>query len=253
MNSQQREEALRKEHHPQVVAERIAGSPNQNYLRDFVYGSIDGCVTTFAVVSGVIGAELAASVVVILGFANLLADGFSMAVSNFLGTRAEEQLLRRARRIEEEHIDVIPEGEEEEIREIFRQKGFEGELLERVVEVITSDRRLWVETMLQDEWGLSLFSPNPWKAAGVTFLAFVTVGLVPLLPFTIYLNSAASPQQLFVWSSTFTALAFFGVGALKSLFGVEHWFRAGVETLLLGGGAAIVAYVVGVLLSGVGS
>ena len=250
--NEQPDEQLRKEHQPEVVAKRIAGAPLQNYLRDFVYGSIDGCVTTFAVVSGVIGADLPVNVVVILGFANLFADGFSMAVSNYLGTRAEEQLLRRARRTEENHIDIIPEGEVEEIREIFRQKGFDGELLERVVKVITSDRRLWVETMLQDEWGLSLVGPNARKAAAVTFCAFVAVGFIPLLPFTFSLGKDISSAQLFAASSVLTGLAFFAVGALKSRFGVEHWFRAGAETLLLGGAAATVAYVVGVLLRGIG-
>ncbi len=250
MDEQQQQERLRAEHAPEEVARRIDGSPSPSYLRDFVYGSIDGCVTTFAVVSGVIGAELSIAVVVILGFANLLADGFSMAVSNFLGTRAEEQLLRRARRTEEEHIDVIPEGEVREIREIFRRKGFEGELLERVVDVITGDRRLWIETMLQDEWGLSLVGPNPWKAASVTFIAFVAVGLIPLLPFTLLLNSDLTPRSLFAVSAVMTGVAFFAVGALKSRFGVEHWLRAGLETLLLGGGAAAVAYVVGVILRG---
>jgi VIT1/CCC1 family predicted Fe2+/Mn2+ transporter len=252
MDGQRRQEQLRAEHAPAAVVQRIEGSPAQNYLRDFVYGSIDGCVTTFAVVSGVIGAELSVSVVVILGFANLFADGFSMAVSNFLGTRAEEQLLRRARRTEEEHIDAIPEGETREIREIFRRKGFEGDLLEQVVDVITADRRLWIETMLQDEWGLSLVRPNPWKAAAVTFFAFVAVGLIPLLPFTLLLNSQVAARSLFVLSSVMTGVAFFAVGALKARFGVEHWLRAGLETLVLGGGAAGVAYVVGVLLRGIG-
>lgn len=250
MDGHYRHELLRAEHTPDAVAQRINGSRDQNYLRDFVYGSIDGCVTTFAVVSGVIGAELSPSIVVILGFANLLADGFSMAVSNYLGIRAEEQVLHRARQTEEEHIDVIPDGEVEEIREIFRKKGFDGELLDRVVNVITSDRRLWVETMLQDEWGLSLTGPVPWKAAVITFLSFVAVGLIPLLPFTVFLESTASARSLFTWSAGMTAIAFFAVGALKSRFGIEHWLRAGLETLVLGSGAAAVAYFVGVLLRG---
>jgi len=252
MNDQNQREQLRDEHTPSAVAKRIGSDSNHFYLRDFVYGSIDGCVTTFAVVSGVVGAELSVGIVVILGFANLLADGFSMAVSNYLGIRAEEQILYRARRTEENHIDVIPQGETEEIREIFRQKGFEGELLERVVQVIISDRRLWVETMLQDEWGLSLSGPVPWKAAVVTFGAFVAVGLIPLLPFTLFLTSGGEAKPLFFWSAGMTAVAFFAVGALKSRFGIAHWLRAGLETLVLGGGAAVVAYLVGVLLRGVG-
>ena len=74
--------------------------------------------------------------------------------------------------MEESHLDTIPDGEAEEIRQIFQQKGFDGDLLDRVVEVITADRKLWVETMLREEWGLSLVSVSPLKAALVTFTAF---------------------------------------------------------------------------------
>jgi vacuolar iron transporter family protein len=240
------------EHSPAAIAARISARPAQNYLRDFVYGAIDGAVTTFAVVAGVIGAELSSSIIIILGLANLLADGFSMAVGNYLGTRAERQLLERARSIEEKHIAVHPRGERDEIREIFRQKGFEGDLLERIVAVVTSNRRLWIETMLPDEYGLSLHAPSATKAALATFTAFVVVGSIPLAPFVVMFAFDVPPERLFYISSAMTGVAFFIVGAFKSRFVDEHWLRAGAETLGVGGGAALVAYVVGILLRGLG-
>ena len=91
--------ALEAEHTPAAVAARIAADAKHWYLRDFVYGAIDGSVTTFAIVSGVVGAELSVRVILILGFVNLLADGFSMAVSNYLGTKADHQIVERARAI----------------------------------------------------------------------------------------------------------------------------------------------------------
>lgn len=239
---------LKSEHTPEAVANRISAEPPQRFVRDFVYGAIDGCVTTFAVVAGTVGAELASVVVVILGFCNLVADGFSMAVSNYLGTKSDLELIRRARRIEENHIDQIPEGEAREIREIFRQKGFEGELLDRVTEVIISDRKLWIETMLREEWGLSGVVPSPGKAATVTFFSFLLMGFLPLSPFTIALWSPQPQPTLFAWSSVVTAAAFFGIGAMKSRLVAESWWRSGLETLLMGGGAAALAYFVGVLL-----
>ncbi|HUG93460.1 MAG TPA: VIT1/CCC1 transporter family protein [Planctomycetaceae bacterium] len=238
---------LEAEHTPDAVAARIGAERRFGYIRDFVYGSIDGCVTTFAIVSGVVGAELSSGVIIVLGLANLLADGFSMAVSNYLGTKADRQVVGRARAIEEAHVERIPEGEREEIREIFRLKGFEGDLLERVVDVVTSDRRLWIDTMLREEWGLALEGPSPVKAGLVTFGAFVLLGTVPLAPFLIQ-PAAEDVAAVFAVSCVLTALAFFGIGAWKSMFGTGRWLRSGIETLLMGGGAAVVAYAVGSLL-----
>ncbi|MGE3316909.1 MAG: VIT1/CCC1 transporter family protein, partial [Planctomycetaceae bacterium] len=202
--------------------------------------------------SGVIGAELSTNIVLILGLANLIADGFSMAIGNYLGTKAEQEAIQRARKIEESHVDQIPDGEVEEIRQIFRQKGFEGKLLERAVEVITGDRKLWVETMLKEEWGLSLSPVSPARSGLATFAAFVVVGFVPLFPFTISSLLDLSDRTAFALSIGFTAVTFFGVGVLKAKYVAESWFRAGFETLLMGGGAAILAYLVGLALRGFG-
>jgi VIT1/CCC1 family predicted Fe2+/Mn2+ transporter len=99
------------EHTVEAIQERLCAGPRQNYLRDWIYGGIDGSVTTFAVVSGVVGARLSPWIILVMGFANLLADGFSMAASNFLGTRAEHEDLKRLEAIEYRHVDLAPEGE----------------------------------------------------------------------------------------------------------------------------------------------
>lgn len=242
---------LRTMHTPAAIQDRLRVGPPHSYLRDFVYGAVDGVVTTFAVVSGVAGAGLSSGVVIVLGASNLVADGFSMAVSNFLGTRAERQLVDRARRIEEDHVNAYPEGEREEIRQIFRAKGLSGKELEHLVNVLTSDRRRWIDTMIQEEYGLSLEGAAPWRAAAVTFGAFVLLGALPLIPFIISFFSAGRPIEAFLTSSLITGVAFFLVGAVKGRFVVQDWFRSGAETFIVGGAAAALAYLVGAALRGV--
>lgn len=244
-------DALHAAHTPQKIHARLQSGPGRTYLRDFVYGAIDGTVTTFAVVAGVAGAELPPSVIIILGLANLVGDGFSMAASNYLGTRAEEQLRERARRREEQEIDLCPEGEREEIRQILRGKGFEGADLERAVEIITSDRRQWVELMLTDELGLSLSGSPPFRAAAATFTAFVVVGLIPLLTFVVQFLGGTIPGSPLAGSTLLTGITFFGIGAAKARFVEQRWYWSGFETLLIGGSAAGLAYLVGLLLRGI--
>ena len=227
-----------------AIRARLAGKPPQSYLRDWVYGGIDGAVTTFAIVSGVVGAQLSPRIILVLGAANLVADGFSMAAGNYLATRAEHEELRYAEAVEHRHIDTVPEGEREEVREIFRQRGLTGELLDRVTEVVTADRDRWIQTMLRDEYGLPAAIRAPWRAATSTFSAFLLCGLVPLIPFAL-----AVPRALWVAAGA-TGVVFAAIGALKSRWAVASWWRSALETLAVGGAAASVAYVIGAGLRG---
>ena len=233
---------LEHEHTVEAIGERLSAGPRHNYLGDWIYGGIDGSVTTFAVVTGVVGAQLAPAIIVIMGFANLLADGFSMAASNFLGTKSEHDDAQRLESIERRHIEVDPEGEREEVRQIFRAKGFDGVDLERVVELITSDSDRWVRTMLTEEYGLPLEPRSAWRAAVMTFSAFAVCGLMPLIPFLV---GIARPFEISIF---LTGGVFFIIGSIKSRWSTVSWWRSGLSTLLVGGIAAALAYAVGLLL-----
>jgi VIT1/CCC1 family predicted Fe2+/Mn2+ transporter len=233
---------LQHEHHAEAIKERVDAQQGHSYLRDAVLGAMDGAITTFAIVAGAVGGGFAGTVVVVLGLAKVVADALSMAVSNYLGTQSERQRVEEARRTEEHHIEHIPEGERDEIRYIFREKGFEGETLDEIVEVITRDHKQWVDTMIWEEFGLHPEAPSPWRAGAATFFAFLLVGFIPLIPFLLVRDA---PNQAFLISGAVTALVFIAVGVFRGIVLNRPWWRSGLETLLTGSGAAAVAYIVG--------
>lgn len=246
MKSETQKPGLEHEHTPEAISARLARGSQHNYLRDFVYGGIDGAVTTFAVVAGTIGASLSTRVVLILGAANLIADGFSMAASNFLGTRTERDDHDRIARLEAKHIDLEPEGEREEIRQIYAAKGFQGADLETIVAIVTADRERWIQTMLTEEYGLPREVRSEWMAAISTFAAFFVCGSVPLLPFVVGANTAFST------SAFLTGLVFFSIGSVKARWSTSPWWRSGIVTFIIGGIAASLAYVAGMILKSLG-
>lgn len=225
------------------------GLASRDYIGEFVYGGIDGAITTFAVVAGAEGAGLGISVVVILGLANLIADGFSMSVGNFFSTKAELDNFEKHRRVEYWEIEHLRDKEVQEIRDIYAAKGFQGELLEQVVGVITADKEVWVDTMMKEELEMVKGNKTPYKTAGATFLSFIVVGAVPLLSYVFIGNDLLGKDaDLFLYSCLLTAVALAVVGSLKSIVTEKNVLIGILETLLLGGIAAFLAYFVGDLL-----
>ena len=229
------------DHHPTSIQERFAKHPGHSYLRDWVYGGLDGAVTTFALIAGVIGASLSHKVILLLGLTNIVADGFSMAAASFLATKAERDEYKFYESIEHQHIRDVPHGEQNEVRQLFVNKGFTGETLENIVNHVTADKQLWVRTMLMEEYGLPHAIRSPMMAAGCTFLAFFICGAIPLLPFVLLLPHS------FLFASIVTAAVFFAIGSAKSKWSVIAWWKSGALTLLVGITAALLGYGIGAL------
>ncbi len=221
----------------------------QEYLGEFVYGGIDGSVTTFAVVAGSAGAGLESSVVIILGFANLLADGFAMSVGSYLSTKSEKENYDKHKAVEYWEVDNLPEKERDEIREIYAAKGFEGELLDQVVAKITEDKDRWVDVMMKEELDMTEETKSPLAMGGVTFMSFLIFGFIPLLSYVLdyYLQLSS---DLFLISSVLTGLVFCLIGYLKAIVAQTKVLKSVLETLFLGGAAATLAYFVGDVLEG---
>ncbi|MBI1315695.1 hypothetical protein GC167_02390 [bacterium] len=224
-------------------------SRHERYLGEWVYGGIDGCVTTFAVVSGSVGAGLESRVVIILGIANLLADGFSMSVGAYLSTRAQIATYERHKAIEYWEIEHKRDIEIQEVRDIYRAKGFEGELLEQVVATLTADKDRWVDVMMKEELELQEEQKKPVAVALSTYAAFLLVGLIPLATYLWDYFIADVGGDIFVRTCVWTGLGFALVGLLKSSVTQTHRLRGMLETVGLGAAAAIVSYAVGDLLA----
>ncbi|MEX1002990.1 MAG: VIT1/CCC1 transporter family protein [Crocinitomicaceae bacterium] len=216
----------------------------EKYLGEFVYGGIDGCVTTFAVVAGSVGAGLDSSIIIILGFANLLADGFSMSIGAYLSTKSGKDNYRKHRKVEYWEIENMPETEREEVRLIYREKGFEGELLEQIVDVITADKDRWVDVMMKDELEMIKEDKTAFTVGWMTFISFIIIGLVPLCAY-VWDFIAPIDGNPFLIASILTGFGFLLVGILKSKVNKTNVIRGVSETLLLGAAAAFVAYFAG--------
>ena len=206
------------------------------HFEDFTYGSIDGAVTTFAIVAGAIGATLSPSIVLILGFANLFGDGFSMAIGNYLATKTRIEYIEKERRREEWEIDNLAEQERREIRDIYANKGFKDELLEQIVRIITSRRKVWLDTMMKEELGLIEGKRRPLDTALSTFAGFNIIGIIPLIPFVFFfiVGSSLSSSDTFQYSVISTAIAFFLIGILKGKIVKRSLFKSGIYTLAIG-------------------
>ncbi len=217
------------------------------YLPEMVYGSIDGIVTTFAVVAGASGAGLSIKVVLILGVSNLIADGLSMSIGSFLSKKSEIDNYNKHVRIEEWEMDNLPEKERKEVEDIYIEKGFSGEELQMVVARITSNRAVWLDTMMKDELGMMKETKSPFKCGAYTFGAFAVAGAIPLVAFVITLMQGTDFNPFLV-SSIFTFITFILIGAAKNFVTHAGWVRSIGETVLLGVVAAAAAYLLGDVL-----
>lgn len=226
-------------HDTDAIVARLDARNDNLELRDAIFGGIDGTVTTFAIVAGVQGAGLPTSIVVALGLANVLADGFSMAAGNYAGTKAIADDRRRLWEVEERHIRENPQGERDELEQILARKGLTGSVLKEATNMISANKKQWIDMMMAEEYGMPPVDDRPVRAAIVIFVAFVLAGLLPLTPYLVGLTPA------FSWSIAISAMTFFGIGTIKSNWSLAPWWRSGFETLLIGGVAAWMAYFVG--------
>lgn len=244
-NQRMAELAFDLEHH---LAQEHTVSPLSKYLKEIVYGGTDGIVTTFAVVAGFAGAgsnptsNLPVLSVLLFGFANLFADGISMALGNFLSTRSEQDVYKKEKAKEQKEITTNKEIEREESEVILVKKGFTQEQAKTLVSIYATNEPYWLEFMMNDELEL----PNPEGAnatmmAAITCVSFIGFGLTPLIPYVLFRDS----PDVFLYSIIAAAGAMSFLGLMRWKVTKQHAAQSIGETLFLGGIAAAVAYLVG--------
>lgn len=215
------------------------------YVSDFVLGANDGIITTFAVVAGAWGAGLSSNVIIILGFANLIADGLSMSLGNYLGTKSEREYEKWQIRRERMELEQLPKLEREETRHIFGKWGFTGTDLDRAVEIVSSNEESWLDLMKKNELGIyEEGQRSPVRHGLVTFFSFGIGAFIPLIPFLFSIFA----DHIFTTAVVMGGVTMFIVGVLRSRVTSINWLRAGLETVAIGAIAAVAAFFVGDLL-----
>jgi len=222
------------------------------YIKSIVYGGLDGIITTFAVVSGVAGADLGVHVILILGLANLFADGFSMGTGDYLSTKSEREFYANEAKRQRWEADNFPEGQTAELLNLYRQHGYDEEEAQGLVVIQTRNKERWVNTMMIEELNMVKEEGAPIYNALATFLAFVVAGVLPLGIYLIGLFTPVASNTAFLISIISSAVALFLLGSAKVYVTRLNPIRSGFEMLLVGGFAAVVAYIVGALLKNIG-
>lgn len=219
--------------------------PGGGIVREIVFGANDGLVAAFAVVSGVHGAAVPSRVVFLAGLVELLGGTVAMGLGGYLALKSEREYYQAERRREEREVDMFPETERKEITDIYRKKGFEGDVLEATVAHVTAERERWIETMMREELGLSPETRSPMVSGIATGAAYAFGAAMPTLPYAFL-----QEQSAFHWSIALTLATLFVVGAGKTVVTGRSWWRSGTESVLIGAAAAGVTFVVGWLLGG---
>ncbi|MCL6431003.1 MAG: VIT1/CCC1 transporter family protein [Anaerolineae bacterium] len=229
------------------------GGSGERYIGAVVYGGLDGIVTTFAIVSGAAGAALGSSVILILGAANLLADGFSMAAGAYLSTKSERECYERMRARRVKEIERVPQRERALLAGVYERQGYSRGEASSLADIQSRDRERLVNAAMVNRLEMLPTARRPGLTALATFIAFVLAGSLPLLAFVLGLVVPIDEGTALRISAALTAVALFALGAARVLVTERNWWRSGLEMLAVGGLAALVAYVAGLLLRRLGA
>ena len=217
-------------------------------IRDFVFGFGDGINTSLGIVAGVGGADIPSNIIILAAIVGMFTGAKAMAVQNYLAVKSQRQILQSEIEREKWEIENVPNKEREEIEEIYKSKGFSGKELEMIVNKITSDKKVWLDTMLTEELKLNLeIVGKPLRSALIMFGAFLVGGILPILPYFF-----AEGHFPLIIAVAVSISASFLIGAYKSKIAKLNMLKGGLEMAGLGTGIALIGYGIGAELANVG-
>lgn len=229
-------------------ANRFNFRMNSDYVKSMVYGGLDGIITTFAVVSGVTGGALDFQIVIVLGFSNLLADGLSMAVGDYLSSKSENEFITKEIEQHQSNFKYDFQTKLNDFKEYYTNKG----LTETDASLISETLAKYPEVIEQERinmiFGTTETEAHPIYNALITFCSFILYGFIPLIAYVFASFSTFLMENTFVVASILTGLTLFILGAIKSKLTQTNWVRSGMEMLLVGGAASLIAYMIGFIL-----
>lgn len=217
------------------------------YIKSMIYGGIDGVVTTFAVVAGVSGASFTNNVLLVLGLANLIADGFSMGFGDFISSKAENEFRKKETVYEHWMLEKHPAQIKEQVKNIYIKKGFMDHDAEALA-AITANNKDMVVSLFLAERGIFKAATSPVAKSLYTFFSFLFFGAIPLLTYLVVPYVPVAQNHNFATACLLTGLTLFALGTVKVTFTGRNWILSGLEMVFLGGFSAFIAYLVGVLL-----
>jgi len=220
-----------------------------DFIKSLIYGGFDGVITIFAIIAGAQGSNLGAAVVIILGVSGVVGDAISMAVADYLSTKSEKDYNSGERKREQWEVQNNPEGEKQEMVELYVRKGIVREDAEKMTEILAKNEDTWVDVMMAEELGIIEGDESPIKNGLVTFFSFLIFGMIPVIPYIIGYAAHVPDNRtidLFGISVALTGVLLFLMGVIKTGVTGGNVIKAGMETFIVGAVAAGTAYGVGV-------
>ncbi|MFH1229439.1 MAG: VIT1/CCC1 transporter family protein [Candidatus Aenigmatarchaeota archaeon] len=212
-------------------------------FRDFILGCQDGLVNVLGIVLGIVAATQSTKLIIISGLAATFAESISMAAVAFTSMKASMEFYNSERRREESECKTMPQAEKDELRRIYFRKGFRGKLLDSIVSKLTSNRKLWIDTMMEEELRMFPEKMTPAQEALIVGSSAFVGSFIPLVPFMLFPVSTAVTVSLIV-----STITLFIIGVIKSKLGAGKLLRSGIEMAVIGMVAAVVGYFIGLVL-----